>query len=523
MIKVKKGEGILPLLFFLNSLKADISKFNLNFLSERYYVNGSFKNTLSKPFYKDYENSLNLFLDGFIYYKEFLNYNFRSYFVWQGFNKNLYKREEKNFLEAPFLFNLNLLNKSKFPLKFFVKRESFKKINKITFEKKTLIFTFSQSLVFKNFPNLNFSYSWGKENDLNKKSYSFNTNYLIKNHSFFLNYRKEFKTLYHNVENLNFLYNYKRNNSKLTFNSRYFLLNSYSYINSYLRFDLLKKDYSLDFYYSLNKSNFGTNNILNTSFKKYFTDRISSNTSLNLQLNFPYKNRNFNENFSHIFYFRFLKFPKTLAVSPLFSIFFSQNSLGNGWGYLLKEGNLYEQKNFLIFENLRVFFDLYHKGISDNWLLENEKRYGYNTGLSLNYNSKGYLISFNFYFTKDVSYLNKNLNYWIKYHTRVELNTKEIPFTFSYMNEFIKTEYSFLRKEYIRILFRFPLKLFGIFNIEERFYFREKFENNLKMIFERNYGDMILNLSFSYIYLIYPARENNAIFYFLFKRNIKLK
>ncbi|MEO0294973.1 MAG: hypothetical protein ABIM85_03015, partial [candidate division WOR-3 bacterium] len=66
-------------------------------------------------------------------------------------------------------------------------------------------------------------------------------------------------------------------------------------------------------------------------------------------------------------------------------------------------------------------------------------------------------------------------------------------------------------------------RLFNIFTLEEKFYFREKFENDLKIAFERNYGDLILSLGFTYIYLIYPESESNIIFHFLVKRNIKLK
>lgn len=525
MIVFKEGGiKILPSLFLISFLNAGITKFNLYFLSERYYVNGNFKNTLTKPFYKDYENSINLFINGFIYKRELLNYNLKTYLLWQGWNKNLYGIEEKNFLKAPFLFNLNLLEKSKFPFKFTVKKEVFKKEDKIIFERKTLTYIISQGLLIRNFLNLNFSYSWGKENSFNKKSLAFTSNYSFKENTFSLYYNREFKSLYQNIENFNFNYNYKKGDINFKWDTKYFFRNSFTYINSSFVYHIFKnRNYFFDMYYSFNRSKFTTTNFLNTSFKKFFSERFISNTTLGFQTNSLKEGKNFYEDFSQTFYLKFLNLPRTLTISPGFSVFFSQNPEGNGWGYLLKEGNLYEQKNFLIFENLRFFVDLYYKTFNDTWILKNEKKYGYYSGINLSYNSKRYLLSLNFYYFRDITRINNNINTWIKYHTRVEFNTKEIPFNFSYVNEYIKTEYSLTRKEFIRISFSAPLRLFNMFTLEEKFYFSEKFENDLKIAFERNYGDLILSLGFTYIYLIYPESESNIIFHFLVKRNIKLK
>ncbi len=522
----KGGRGIPFLLIFIFNLNAQIKKFNASFKAERYYIKGNFENSLTKPFYKDYENCINLFLNGYIYHYNFVNYEFKTYFVWQGWNKNLRGIEEKNFLKTPYSLNIRIFPKTRFPFRFFVKREDFRKEKNTTYSIKTLTYIVSQSLILPKLPSINFSYRFRTENKVKRNAYSFKINYMLfKNHSLFLLYRRELPSVFPSSQNLRFQYNYQiPGKLRVNYYLNNFTRNNYYLLHSNLNFEKFRKrNYLLSFYHFMSKTKYLTSNSLTLKYKKYFSERVISNSGLYFVYKKSETEKNFKEEISQNFSFKFLSFPKVLIISPGVSIMFNQLKKGNGWAYSLRESNMFEHKKLLFFKNFRVFFNFYYAGFNDRWLFNQKIRVGYNFGNSISYESPKYYISFNFYFTKNITKANFYKNEWIKYHTRIEFKTKEIPFYLSYVNEYIRTEYGGkIRKEFIRILFRAPLRIFNLFTLTEKFHFRDKFENNLKITFSKNYGGLILNISLEYIYLIYPGSEHNFIMYFMVKRNLKI-
>jgi len=523
-----KGGGVkilLPLIFSVLTLKAEITNFRIFFLFERYLISGNFENSITKPFYKDYESSLDFLFRGFLYHRDFLRYEFRNYFVWQGWNGNLKSRQEKNFLKNPFSLNISLFPRSKFPFRFFVKKEDFQKINDITFERKTLSYLVSQSLILDKLPNFNFVYSWGKDDGKNKKAFSMKSNYSIKNHSFFTLYRREFSVMYPYSENYRFDYNYNiPGKIRTSLNINYFFRDGYTYTNSNFSFEKKSvKDYTFNFFYYFNKSKFVTSNNFKLSYRKFLSERVTSHSSASFSLSSFTQGKNYTENIFQGFSLKFLNFPKSLTLTPGVSLFFTQNLRGSGWGYMLSEGNLFEHRKLLFFKTFRFFVNFYLKGINDRWIYNNETRRGYNTGILFTYESRKYFISFDLYLNQDISNIGGGKSTWTRYFTRIELRTKEIPFYLSYNKEYIITHLgTTINRDFLNILFRAPVRFMNLFTIDERLYFRNKFENNLKVIFSRDYRGLILDISLEYIYLIYPGSEHNIIFHFYVKRKIKV-
>jgi len=517
---------LLPLFFSFSTLKAGITNFRVFISFERYLTSGKFENSLTKPFYKDYENSWDLFLNGFLYHRDFLRYELRNYFIWQGWNGNLKNRQERNFLKSPFSLNINLFPRSRFPFRFFVKKEELQKINGITFKRKILTYSVSQSLNIKNLPNLSFTYSWGKEEKKSKRAFLIKSTYSKKNHSFYTFYKREFPAVYPYSENYQFHYNFSDlGKIKAYFNFNYFFRKKYTYTTANLGFEKReKKDYMLTFLYFFNNSKFSTSNNFNISYRKHLSKRVSSFSSLKFSVNSLEQGYSFGENISQSLSLRFLDSPKSLVITPGVSLFFTQNFRGHGWGYLLREGNLFEHKKFLFFKTFRFFLNFYLKATNDKWIYKNELRKGYNSGFLFTYESKKYSLFFNFYLNRDIYSSQIIRTTWTRYFMRIELRTKEIPFYVSYNKEYIIPHLGkVIERDFLHILFRAPIKLMNIFTIDERLYFRNKLENNLKITFSRDYRSLILNISLEYIYLIYPGPEHNIIFHFYVKRKIRIK
>lgn len=512
-------------IILLTPLYSQITFIGGKFLSERYWNAGKFTNSLTKPFYKDYENTLSLITKGYIYHIDLINFEYKNYITYYGWNPLSGENVSKKRI-MPYNFTVNVLPKNHFPLSATIKNE---KLEDITKREKTS-FNISQGIRFKNFPFIKFLY--GKTYNYEKsENIGMNLNYSMRKHNFFFSYEKKNYQSDLYLNNINSTYHFQIPGKWNIRNLFYYFKTPYSLFynnNMFLRkWWGINKRYTMLMNYLKNRHSRTLK--LNNSYWHKFSNFVSTENSFNISSAKTYGETHELRTFQlgHRMSFSSTMGNYEVEDSPSLSLDFSEKGGKWGWGHFIGNrivGNYYPSRK----TKIKGYFDVSYNSKKDYQTSLKRGHFSYKLGTNLN------LLPFLYHsltISMDYSFLNVKYGYNDYPSTRTNISMFyriKKPFILE-LNYYFDRGNS-QRMSYTHHKFSMTVlpsrKFFDLILIQEKLIYRKNtqinaFENKIKLsIIPSSKMNLIFDIEHSQT--IYPKLESNFIFHFLFKRGFRV-